>query len=239
MPNIQGKDAANATIFIRSTRAGTDGEPHFSTEDTIDRIGPVAEAAPSTDTASSALNGRLQRVAQRITSLLTLFPSSIGQKNKAGSLSVTLASDQDALPVAGTFFQATQPVSAAELPLPTGAATDANQATQLGSTRGTITAANTSAANAAATFTITAPGADNFTQLVSLYFGYGEAPTAGTLTIAATGLTSIVLPVTSAGAGFLPMALRIPINTACTITLSAGGSGIVGYVGAAYSTVIA
>lgn len=116
MPNIQGKDAANATIFIRSTRAGTDGEPHFSTEDTIDRIGPVAETAPASDTASSGLNGRLQRVAQRITSLIALLPSSLGQKNKAGSLGVTLASDEDALPVTGTFFQTTQPVSVASLP---------------------------------------------------------------------------------------------------------------------------
>jgi hypothetical protein len=35
------------------------------------RIGDLTEAAPGTDTASSGLNGRLQRIAQRLTSLLT------------------------------------------------------------------------------------------------------------------------------------------------------------------------
>lgn len=62
-------------------------------------IGAVDEIAPATDTASSGLNGRLQRIAQRLTSLIALLPTSLGQKAKAASLAVTLASDQDALPV--------------------------------------------------------------------------------------------------------------------------------------------
>lgn len=41
----------------------------------------------------------------------TQLPSTIGQKTKSASLAVTLASDEDALAVTGTFFQATQPVS--------------------------------------------------------------------------------------------------------------------------------
>lgn len=57
-------------------------------------IGSLTETAPATDTASSGLNGRLQRIAQRLTSLIALFPTSIGTKNSAGSLSVVLASDQ-------------------------------------------------------------------------------------------------------------------------------------------------
>lgn len=35
------------------------------------RLGDLAETAPATDTASSGLNGRLQRIAQRLTSILT------------------------------------------------------------------------------------------------------------------------------------------------------------------------
>lgn len=50
----------------------------------------------------------------------------LGQKTMAASLPVVVASDQSGLPVTGTFFQATQPISAASLPLPTGAATDAS-----------------------------------------------------------------------------------------------------------------
>lgn len=63
-------------------------------------VGAVTEAAPATDIASSGLNGRLQRIAQRITSLITLLPTSLGQKTKANSFAVTLASDQDVLQVA-------------------------------------------------------------------------------------------------------------------------------------------
>jgi hypothetical protein len=40
-------------------------------------IGTVTETAPTTDTASSGLNGRLQRIAQRITSLIALLPSAL------------------------------------------------------------------------------------------------------------------------------------------------------------------
>lgn len=61
---------------------------------TNDRVGSLTETVPATDTASSGLNGRLQRIAQRLSSLIALFPTSIGQKLKTQSLSVTLASDQ-------------------------------------------------------------------------------------------------------------------------------------------------
>lgn len=57
-------------------------------------VGAVNETAPASDTASSGLNGRLQRIAQRLTSLIALFPSSLGQKTSANSLAVVLPSDQ-------------------------------------------------------------------------------------------------------------------------------------------------
>ena len=41
------------------------------------RIGDLTETAPGTDTASSGVNGRLQRIAQRITSLIALLPSAL------------------------------------------------------------------------------------------------------------------------------------------------------------------
>lgn len=73
-------------------------------------IGAVNETAPASDTASSGINGRLQRIAQRITALL---PTSIGQKAKTASLSVVLASDSDALPttVSGVATAAGQTTS--------------------------------------------------------------------------------------------------------------------------------
>lgn len=63
-----------------------------STADTM--IGSLTETAPASDTASSGLNGRLQRIAQRITSLIALVPASLGAKTSAASFSVVLASDQ-------------------------------------------------------------------------------------------------------------------------------------------------
>lgn len=52
------------------------------------RIGPVNETAPASDTASSGLNGRMQRFAQRLTSLIALLPASLGSKAASASLSV-------------------------------------------------------------------------------------------------------------------------------------------------------
>ena len=70
----------------------------------ITQLGSLTETAPTSDTASSGLNGRLQRIAQRLTSLLSLFPSSLGQKTSANSLAVTLASDQTSVIIKENTF---------------------------------------------------------------------------------------------------------------------------------------
>lgn len=54
-------------------------------------IGALTETAPGTDTASSGLNGRMQRIAQRITSLIAQLPSGLGPQAGASSLSVVEA----------------------------------------------------------------------------------------------------------------------------------------------------
>ena len=51
------------------------------------QIGGLTETAPGTDTASSGLNGRLQRIAQRLTALIAQIPATLGQKTMAASLS--------------------------------------------------------------------------------------------------------------------------------------------------------
>lgn len=101
---VSGTVTANAGTNLNTSALVTE------TNDAA-RQGGVTETAPTTDTASSGLNGRLQRIAQRLTSLIALLPASLGQKTMAGSLAVTLASDQPAQSVTGTFWQATQPVS--------------------------------------------------------------------------------------------------------------------------------
>jgi hypothetical protein len=44
-------------------------------------FGAVTETAPASDTASSGLNGRLQRIAQRLTSLIGLLPTALSNGN--------------------------------------------------------------------------------------------------------------------------------------------------------------
>lgn len=59
---------------LGSKSAATSFAVTQSTEDAA-QLGSLTETAPATDTASSGLNGRLQRIAQRITSLVAIFTS--------------------------------------------------------------------------------------------------------------------------------------------------------------------
>ena len=74
------------------------------------KTGSLTETAPATDTASSGLNGRLQRIAQRITSLIGLFPTSLGGKVAASSFAVTTATDDPPLALLGAVNE-TAPAS--------------------------------------------------------------------------------------------------------------------------------
>lgn len=119
------KDASGTVIYLDGDGTGADAGNAITPNSTI--IGAVNETAPVTDTANSGLNGRLQRIAQRITSLMALLPATLGQKAKAGSLAVTLASDQDALPVTQSGTWSVTNLSGT-VSLPTGAATQATLA---------------------------------------------------------------------------------------------------------------
>lgn len=61
------------------------------------KVGALTETAPATDTASSGLNGRLQRIAQRLTSLIGLLPSAL-----TGSGNFKVALNESAVAVAVT-----------------------------------------------------------------------------------------------------------------------------------------
>lgn len=61
------------------------------------QIGALNETAPASDTASAGVNGRLQRLAQRLTSLIALLPTSLG----AGG-GIKVDGSGTALPVSGT-----------------------------------------------------------------------------------------------------------------------------------------
>ena len=83
LTSLDGKDFATETTLALKLN-----EAEF-----IAKTGSLTETAPVSDTASSGLNGRLQRIAQRITSLISLFPTSLGRKASASSLATTLSTE--------------------------------------------------------------------------------------------------------------------------------------------------
>jgi hypothetical protein len=90
----------------------------FSTEGKA-QLGSLTETAPASDTASSGINGRLQRVAQNLTTLntsinstSTQLPAALGPTTKSASLSITGATDDPAaLGIGGTADAAATPGS--------------------------------------------------------------------------------------------------------------------------------
>lgn len=70
-------------------------------------LGSVIEVAPATNTASSGINGRLQRIAQNISAMILQLPATLGIKNAAASLSIAPASD-------AKFIVKTSPVGLSE-----------------------------------------------------------------------------------------------------------------------------
>jgi len=118
----QALAAASVPVVLTAAQLTTITPPAaitgFATESTLDtRTGALTETAPATDTASSGINGRLQRIAQRITSLIALIPASLGQKAKTASFAVVLASDQDPIAAtqSGTWTEANSAAIAASL----------------------------------------------------------------------------------------------------------------------------
>lgn len=81
VPSIDVLDAAGATRTVATATALATLQ------------GAVTETAPATDTASSGLNGRLQRIAQRVTSLIGLLPTALGSAAASASLAVTQSTE--------------------------------------------------------------------------------------------------------------------------------------------------
>jgi hypothetical protein len=83
-----------------------------------------------------------------------------------------------------------------------------------------------------AVITLGAPGTFRNHVLTGLAFGYRSAPTSGYLQIQDGANTVFRVPITSAGAGFVPFepAKRGTENTAMIITLGGGGAGVIGEV---------
>lgn len=134
------KDAAGATKDLE-TGAGDGGITPFRSPVSA-AVGKIDDVVATTDTGDFSVIAFIKRALQNWTTLLTRIPG-LGQAVPGSSLPVVLPADQItslAAPVLGaganaigsvsvSNFPATQPVSAASLPLPTGASTAANQGT--------------------------------------------------------------------------------------------------------------
>ncbi len=68
-PNTQNANGSAADANSTPVAWSTEGKA---------QVGSLTETAPASDTASSGLNGRLQRIAQRITSMIALLPTALG-----------------------------------------------------------------------------------------------------------------------------------------------------------------
>lgn len=97
-----GADGVSAPVTTAAplpvVQTGTPGLPTgAATEATLATLGTatlqgaLTETAPSTDTASSGLNGRLQRIAQRLTTLIAIFsnPIAVSQPGLSGGIVTT------------------------------------------------------------------------------------------------------------------------------------------------------
>lgn len=114
LASIDGKLTGPINVAVTSGGGGDASAANQAAANSL--LGAATETAPASDTASSGLNGRLQRVAQRLTALI----AAIGTPLQAGGA------------VSVSNLPATQAVSAASLPLPSGAATSAKQDTLAG-----------------------------------------------------------------------------------------------------------
>lgn len=158
----------------------------------LTRIGDVTETAPATDIASSGLNGRLQRVAQRITSLIALIPASLGQKAMSASLAVTVASDQSAIPASQSGTWNITNVSGT-VSLPTGASTETTLA-KLTQTQGSSTSGQSGPLTQAAVTTAVPAYSNAQTSPLSQTTAGGlrtdNSSIAGTITATGNGVVS-------------------------------------------------
>ena len=73
-----GADGAHDGDLDPGSAAAAASLPVTASTEDVARVGIITETAPATDTASSGLNGRLQRIAQRLTSLIALLPTALG-----------------------------------------------------------------------------------------------------------------------------------------------------------------
>lgn len=122
--SIQHYDAATGSAVQLKAKDNGDGSHSWYMENPA--LGAPADTLATADSGAWSIVALLKRLATKFT---TQFPAALGQGTMAQSLTVTVASNQTAVPVSGPVTDAqlrasAVPVSTASLPLPNGAATE-------------------------------------------------------------------------------------------------------------------
>lgn len=178
----------------------------LSESDFDTKTGSLTEAAPASDTASSGLNGRLQRIAQRLTSLIALLPSAL----VSGRLDVNLG----AAPAAITLGAGTADVGTVQMGAQAGNSVDG------------VTADITGTSN---TSVIAAQGGSNRTYLTHIHVQNSHATVSTWVNIkdGTTTRYTIYAPATGGGASIsLPKPLRGTANTAWQAACETSGANV-------------
>lgn len=200
-----GIDGGSGAISAKTVRvaAATDSPE-------IALVGAVTETAPASDTASSGLNGRLQRIAQRLTSLISLLPTSLGA--------------QGGLKIEGVASGTAVPVSVATIPshAVTNAGTFAVQAAGDVAHDGVDSGAPVKMGAQAITALPTAVAAADRTNLVADKFGrqivspVTVRDLVGTQTTTISASTSETTIVTAAASVFNDLVMLVVSNTSAS-----------------------
>ncbi len=97
--------AASTPVVVASDQSavpvsGTVAVTGVATEATLDaRTGALTETAPASDTASSGINGRLQRIAQRLSTMIGVLPTALGAN---GGLKIEGVASGTPIPISGS-----------------------------------------------------------------------------------------------------------------------------------------
>lgn len=184
----------------------------------------------ATEATSLAISGKL--------------PATLGQKAMANSLAIAIASDQSAIPasqsgvwnistvatisnpvvVTGTFWQATQPISAVSLPLPTNASTSAPEGSVAAGTAGTKSLLT------GAVYSSTSPTVTNGQQVALQVDAKGDLKT-----ILSDGTSNVAIKAASTAAAAADPALVVSLSPN-SATPAAGGRAKVNQIYLDYSS---
>lgn len=305
MANIPVKSGNDILVYLNTAGTGTITDPYTPQGGSVvltaiasTIVMPVSQSGTWTLTSSGSVGINAINVTVPISAAALPLPSGASTAAKQPALGTAGTASADVITVQGIASMTalkvdgsavTQPVSAASLPLPSGAATSALQpgfgtagtpSANVSSIQGvasgtpvpisgsvglnannvilpvsqsgtwTVQPGNTPnttpwlvrtqavsgsvvtpAPATAATYTWSAAGGGVSHVLDRVIWSYNATPTGGSLTIADGATILVAVDITSGGPGFIDVGFLGTTNTAMTITLASGSTGVTGKLG--------